>query len=134
MSCIRIVMGNLVSEYRILKINHLEVCLIIRILSLRYIPKRLLIIVESCAPGLTSWNFVFCFFTLQKNCTLQFALRGAVGQGIAIQAKVLEKEHFNSSLSYYLLHENYFLLLNLQVPYKSGFIRLEYIHQHRGFC
>ena len=64
MSCIRIVMGNLVSEYRILKINHLEVCLIIRILSLRYIPKRLLIIVESCAPGLTSWNFVFCFFTL----------------------------------------------------------------------
>ena len=58
---------------------------------------------ESCAPGLTSWNFLFSFFPLYKNCTLLFGAPlfalpclwvcnpEAVGQGIAIRAKVEQK-------------------------------------------
>ena len=53
---------------------------------------------ESCAPGLTSWNFLFSFFPLYKNDTLLFALPcppvcnpEALGLGIAIRAKVEQK-------------------------------------------
>ena len=51
---------------------------------------------ESCAPGLTSWNFVFSFLPLYKNFTLQFAAPflpvckpEAVGAGIALRAWML---------------------------------------------
>ena len=52
---------------------------------------------ESCAPGLASWKF-FCFFLLNKNYTLLFALPclpicepEALGRSIAIRAKVEQK-------------------------------------------
>ena len=55
-------------------------------------------LLESCAPGLTSWNLLFSFFPLYKNHTLLFSLPcspvckpEAVCQGIAIRAKVEQK-------------------------------------------
>ena len=59
---------------------------------------RIIWIMENCAPGSTSWTFLFPFFPLWKNYTLLFALPcspvckpEAVGQEIAIRAKVEEK-------------------------------------------
>ena len=55
--------------------------------------KRDKMLLESCAPGLTSWNFLFSFSPLYKNYSLLFALPclqvckpEAVRQGIGIRA------------------------------------------------
>ena len=93
-----LVFENLIKTRQKSQISHkLEPCVRVSIVVNRAIRTSFSrrVVMESCAPGLTSWNFLFSFLPLQKNYTLLLALPcqpvckpEAVGKGIAIRAKV----------------------------------------------